>query len=175
MVDRSDARLRLQFWNRDPKTGRQRMVEQELVLAKGAGEWWFRVDEQIHERLRLRPGDTKFRPPQALGSSRKARRWPVEDKNDGREPRPWSRAGAARCPTKLPTAKLVIKQFLARIFDHLHWQAAILPITYAALRRISTTWQRSQQKMKRPLQSLKGAIVRIGSRLGVLDPGSPAV
>jgi hypothetical protein len=175
LIDRTSSSLRLRFWNTDRKTGRERMIEQQVVLAKGAGEWWFIVNGQIHERLGLRRGGTEFRPPQPVGSRRKLNRQRPQDKSDGLQAGSWSRDQAARRLTKLVKAKLAVEQFLVGIFDRPLWQAGILPIAYAALTRIATTWQRSEHKMRRPLQALFGAIVKLGSRLGVLDSRSPAV
>jgi hypothetical protein len=175
MVDRTNATLRLQFWNRDRKTGRERRVEQQLVLAKGGGGWWFLVAGQIHERLGLRRGGIKFGPPQPVGPRREACRQHTQNKNDVLEAGSWSRARAARRLTKLAKAKSAIEQFLVGIFDRSLWQAGILPIVHAALSRITATWQHSEQKTGRLLQSLIGAIVRLGSRFGVLDPRGPAV
>jgi hypothetical protein len=168
MVDRTNATLRLQFWNRDRKTGRERRIEQEVLLANGGGEWWFLVDGQIHERLGLRRGGTKFRPPPPVGSSRKASRQRAQDANDGLEAGSWSRAGTAQRLTKFVKAKLAIGRFVVDIFDHSRWQAGVLPIGGAALTRIAANWQCSDEKVGRALQSLIGSIVRHGSQFGLV-------
>jgi hypothetical protein len=160
LIDRTSSSLRLRFWNTDRKTGRERMIEQQVVLAKGAGEWWFLVDGQIHERLGLRRGGTEFRPPQPVRPRRMPNRQRAHDQSDGAGSRP--RGRAARLPTKLVKAKLAIERSLIAIFDHPLWQAGILPMAYAALARIAASWPPAAASCGPPGHAVGGLLDNAG-------------